>query len=135
MKKQKNRKKILLWGVGIFIVGLVALYFAGNAVIAYRAEHRRADGIAASKAGDHPKAAELLGRYLHRYPRDRYPGDRSPSGLDALSYYVVSREKAELPNGQHFADTINALKVLIGIDPDRLEDQRHLLELYAKLQR
>jgi tetratricopeptide (TPR) repeat protein len=88
----------------------------------------RRDGIAASIAGDHERAAFFLKGYLTRFPWD----------TEALKYYVSSRELAELPNGQHFAETIAALKVLVGQDPnsaDGLNYRRHLLELYVKLER
>jgi len=121
----KRKKKLLLWALAILIVGGVASYFGAKAILNQRIEHWGNEGIAASAAGDHEPAADLLARYLRRRP------DR----IDALSAYVKSRELAVLPNGQHLAETIVGLKMLVGIDPNRIEDRRHLLELYAKLGR
>src|SRR5205807_2325385 len=86
-------------------------------------KHWKVDGIAAAKAGDHERAAELLGRY----------SDRHPSDIEALQAFIASRELAELPNGQHLAETANALKILQSQGAGKMEDQRHLLELYVKM--
>lgn len=107
------------------VIGAGALAGLGELAIHVRAANRKRDGIAASIAGDHEKAADLLGRYLQRFPNDK----------DALDYYVKSRELAELPNGQHLAMTMAALKQLIGDNPDQLDDRKHLLELEVRLER
>src|SRR5439155_10760843 len=103
---------------------LVGGYFGGRYLLKRRVLAWREKGIAAAKAGDNAKAADLLVRYLQRRAGDE----------EALSYYIRAREAAELPNGQHLAETIAALKLLLGQNPDRLDDRRHLLELYAKLE-
>jgi predicted Zn-dependent protease len=121
----KRKKKIVLVLALIVVAGLPVAYFGGREILKYRIKGWRADGIVASQAGDHPRAAELLVRYLQRRPED----------VEALSHYINSREKAELPNGQHLAETIGALRLILGLDPERIEDRRHLLDLYVKLDR
>jgi tetratricopeptide (TPR) repeat protein len=125
MKHKSKKKTILLVLAVMVVVGLPVSYYGAREVLKYRIKGWRADGIAASKAGDHPRASELLVRYLQRRPED----------IEALSYYIKSREKAELPNGQHLAETIGALKIILGLDPSRVDDRRHLLDLYVKLDR
>ncbi len=121
----KRKKKLILWALVVLLVGAGGLVVVGELVIRHRAEVRKRDGIIASVAGDDETAAELLGRYLQCRPND----------VEALPYYIKSRERAELPNGQHLVDTMAALKILVGLEPDRLEDRRHLLELYARFER
>jgi predicted Zn-dependent protease len=122
----RKKKKLILWVLAAFLVGGAGLVGVGELLIQHRAAVRKRDGIAASIAGDHEKAADLLGRYLQRNPSD---------ADEVLPYYIKSRELAELPNGQHLGMTMAALKMLIGDQPDRLDDRRHLLELYARLER
>src|SRR4051812_10117272 len=98
------------------VAGAPVAYFGGRYIINRRAQGWRTDGIAASKAGDHERAATLLARYIRR----------DPSDAEALTAYVTSREQAELPNGQHLGDTLAALKQLVGLNPGNLENQRHL---------
>src|SRR3954469_2437842 len=122
--KKSNKKKWLLVLVALVIVGLPVSYLGGREVLKMRIRGWREQGIAASKAEQHAAAADLLVRYLQRRPED----------VEALSYYIKSREAAELPNGQHLAATIDALKMILSQDPDRLKDRRHLMDLYAKLE-
>lgn len=121
----KRKKKIIVWTLVVLLVGGLGLVGVGEWVIQRRSANRKRDGIAASIAGNHELAAELLGRFLQRNPHD----------VEALTYYVKSRELAELPNGQHLGMTMAALKQLIGDAPDRLDDRKHLLELYARFER
>ena len=100
MKRSSKKKKILIVLALLMIAGLPVSYYAAREVLKYRIKGWRADGIAASQAGANEKASELLVRYLQRRPED----------IEALSHYITSREKAELPNGQHLAETIGALK-------------------------
>ncbi|MBV8780738.1 MAG: hypothetical protein JO353_05010, partial [Phycisphaerae bacterium] len=117
---QSLRLALVLFTLGI---GLVGLYGAYHYLLNRRTAQWRHDGLAAARDGKYEQAATLLGRYIQRRPRD----------VEVLSAYVNCRELAELPNGQHFALTISALKMLISLDPDRVDDRRHLLELYLKL--
>lgn len=125
---KRNKKKLILVLLGVFVCGIVGAYFGAREFRRHQIDGWGIEGIAASKAGDHEKAADLLSRYLRRRP----DSELTP---EALSHYIVSREKAEMPNGQHLAETIAALKMLLGLQPDRIDDRRHLLELYARLER
>ena len=98
------------------------MYFGGKYILYCRAMGFREQGMTAAAAGDHEKAATLLVRYLRRQPKD----------IEALSAYVLHREQAELPNFAHLADTIAGLKMLLQADPTRIDDRRHLLELYQR---
>lgn len=124
-KNKKNRKKRVVWVLSIILVGVVGLIGLGVLANYLRAARWKREGEAAATAGEHDKAAYLLGRYLQRYPHDD----------DVLTYYVKSREAAELDNGQHLAMTMAALKQLIGDKPDTLEYRKHLLELEVRLER
>jgi predicted Zn-dependent protease len=121
-----KRKRIwIIILLGLLLVGGAGAYVGGRYVMKRRLQSWRDQGIAASIAGDHEKAATLLGRYVQRYSGD----------TRALRYYITSREQAELPNGQHLTDTLAALKLLVQEEPDDVDAKRHLLELYVKLER
>jgi tetratricopeptide (TPR) repeat protein len=123
---KRKTKKFILITVAVAVVILGPIGYLGAR---YGSQRRllgwRDAGIAASQGGHHHQAADLLARYLHRRPWD----------VGALAAYVKSREAAELPNGQHLAETIGALKLLLSEAPERLDDRRHLLDLYARLER
>jgi len=127
--KEKKKKTIFIVLLLVVAIGGAGAYVGGKFMLRHRIARWREEGIAASVAGDHEKAASLLAGYLQRGPAgtDKY--------IEALRYYIISREQAELPNGQHFAETLAALKLLVGDQPDSLEDRRHLLRLYVKLER
>jgi predicted Zn-dependent protease len=125
LPKLKNLTLVL---AVLLVLGGAGAFFGGKAILRHRAMGWRRDGIAAAKAGDHVQAAFYLGGYLRRYPDD----------TEALQYYVASRPLVPLANGQHYSETINALKVLVGQDPNSaqgLEYRHQLLELYVKLER
>ena len=114
-----------IW-IGILVLLLLGggVVVGGKVLLRHRAMQWRQQGLAAADAGDYAKSADLLARYLRRYGGD----------TRTLRQYVKVRELAELPNGQHLADTINALKLLLSRDPE-LDDRRHLLDLYVRLER
>src|SRR5947209_708964 len=126
MIKIKLRKRT--WVVlvaAMLVVGLAGAYVGARILLERRVARWGEQGIAASKAGDHALAVDLLVRYLQRHPDDPQK---------AMDYYITSREAAELPNGQHLAETVAAIKILLGKHPDRVDQRLHLLELYAKLE-
>lgn len=126
MTKSSNRWRKRLFTLGVLVMVLLPVaYFGGKYVLKQRTAGWKRDGLAAARAGDHERAADLLYRYLRRIPRD----------AEALSAYASSREQAELPNGQHLAASIEALKLLVGMAPGRLDDHLHLLELYVRTDR
>src|SRR4051812_44963311 len=102
MKPKSRKRKFILSLVAAVLVGSAAALVGARYVMQHRIEGWRKDGIAASQAGDHERAADLLGRFLQRRPGD----------IEALSFYIKSRELAELPNGQHLTDTVTALRML-----------------------
>jgi tetratricopeptide (TPR) repeat protein len=120
----KRKYKIIIALACMMPVGLVGGYYGARQILIMRIASWRASGIAASKSGDNFTAADLLARYLRRRPGD----------VDALEYYAHSRELAEEPNGQHLTETAIALKSILGLDPDRLDDRRHLLDLYVRME-
>jgi tetratricopeptide (TPR) repeat protein len=137
MAIKKKTKKLLLWGLLIAVViGIPVTYLGAKYVLKRRFLAWRAEGMAAAQAGDHERAAHLLGRYLQRVSLDA-------QAVEALEVYVKSREQAELPNGQHLVDTMGALKILIGqidakndVGRNKLQAHRRaLLELYLRFGR
>ncbi len=129
MANAKGSKRIWLWLLGsagiLVAVGTPAAYLGGRYYLKQRALGWRKEGMAAAAAGDNEKAADLLFLYLRHSPQD----------LDALEAFIGAREQVELPNGQHIAQTVSALKTVLGIVPDRLQDREHLLKLYVRIQR
>lgn len=120
-----RKTKSWLLVVGVLLVGLTLTYFGGRYILIRRIAVWRADGMSAAAANDNPRAATLLEKYLRRRPDD----------IQALAAYAHSRELAEEPNGQHLTETIVALKMLIGLDPNQMDARHHLLELYSRLER
>jgi predicted Zn-dependent protease len=139
--KRKRLWLIILFAV--LLVGGAGTYVGGVLMSMHRTNVWRDEGVAASKAGDHERAATLLGRYLQRKSVDaaalKDPNaskhHQAEQYVEALRCYITSRELAESPNGQHLTDTMAALKILLGLEPDDMAARHHLLELYAKLDR
>jgi len=118
MKRKKFWIIVVLCGL---VFGAAGAYVGGRLMMKQRVLAWKTDGIAASIAGDNERAATLLERYVRRHPDDK----------DALRLYIKSRELAELPN----VDTLAALRLLVSEEKDfNIDDQRHLLELYTKLE-
>ncbi|HUB26939.1 MAG TPA: tetratricopeptide repeat protein, partial [Tepidisphaeraceae bacterium] len=124
MKRRTNAQWIV-YALAAFLIGGICLYAGAKYVLKRHVQSWKRDGIAASIAGDNEKAVELLGQFL-RYQ----PGD-----MDALVYYVKSRELVPMAHSQHLAETVRALRRILDEDPSRVDDRRHLLELYCKLDR
>src|SRR5687767_7844271 len=122
---KRNKKKLLLPAAVLLVVGAAAAFGGYKYLTARRVAEWRSQGLAAAQQGDYARAADLLVRYLHRRPDD----------VEALGAYVKSRESAELPEGRHLSETVNGLRLLLARDPSRLEDRRHLLDLYRRLGR
>jgi tetratricopeptide (TPR) repeat protein len=124
-RRTRSWKRVALALAAAAVLAVPLTYYGGRYALNRRFLGWRDQGLAAASAGDHARAADLLGRYLKRRPDE----------MDTWSLYVKSREQAELPNGQHLVEAIGALQFLLSKDPGRLDDRRHLLELYAKLDR
>lgn len=125
MLKKNNRKKLMLAILLLAIIGGAGAYAGYRMHRERQTRSWRAQGIAAALAGDNAKAADLLARYLQRQPAD----------VEALERFIIAREQVELPGGRHLAATISALRDLLREKPNRLQDRRHLLELYMKIDR
>ena len=127
--KRPSLKKLMTVLLVLFVLGGAGAYFGGKYFLKRRAEGWLRDGIAASIAGNHERAVFFLKGYLLR----------DPAHTEALKHYVISRELlVDSRGGLQFTETVNALKVLIGQDPNSPEGlnyRRHLLELYVKLER
>ena len=119
----KRYRSVLIVLAVLAVAAVPTGYFVGREVLKGRIMSWRDEGLAAASAGDHERAAEVLGRYLKRRPGDSV----------AVRAFVKSREIAELPHGMHLYEAANALKSLLAEDPGNLEDRRHLLHLYVKL--
>jgi tetratricopeptide (TPR) repeat protein len=122
---KRNKRFWIITLLASLLLGSAAAYLGGRYAMRRRVRSWREQGIAASVAGEHDRAATLLGRYISQNPDDS----------TALRYYVTSRELVELPNGQHLTDTLAALKLLVGEAPNDLDARIHLLELYARIER
>jgi tetratricopeptide (TPR) repeat protein len=132
------RRKVVISSIVVLL--LCGSLFGGYLGLRWRAMRLRDQGYAAAREADYALAADLLGRYLRRYQGDSR----------ALREYVRVRELSELPNGQHLIDTVLAVKLLMNADAREardfgggstvlrranLQNQTHLLSLYAKLRR
>jgi predicted Zn-dependent protease len=123
-------KKTLLWTLAALVVlSIPAVYLGGRLILRQRIRGWRDEGLAAAKAGDHERAATLLVRYLQRRSSDP----------QTMKVYIDERRQAELPNGQHLAEVMGAIKVLLGQlspnDPELPRYRKELLELYVKFGR
>ncbi|MDP9174156.1 MAG: tetratricopeptide repeat protein [Planctomycetota bacterium] len=78
--------------------------------------------MAALRAGDDVTAARDLSIYLQRYPND----------ADALAGFAHARIMIPAENGQNAGDAIVALRNLLKLQPQRIDDRRTLLGLYLK---
>jgi predicted Zn-dependent protease len=117
-----NRVRFLVV-MTVLVVGAGVAFGGYRYLLKRRVQHWRQWGISAAQEKDYPSASQFLGQYLQRNPRD----------VEALNLYIQAREAAELPNAQHLAQTIAALKMLLTIEPDRLDARKHLLELLLRL--
>jgi tetratricopeptide (TPR) repeat protein len=117
---------LLLVAVGLCVaLGVPAAYFGGRRLLVRRIQSWRQEGFAAAAAGDKARAADVLLRYLKRRPGD----------VEALRRYAGVREAVEMPDGRHLTEAVGALQLLLGEEPESLDDRRHLLELYVRLER
>lgn len=113
-------------------MGLIVLALAGSGagVYAYRQKKIRtqfiawrAEGMAAAAEGSTAKAVDLLGRYLSRYPND----------TEALARYAYLRIDLPMEQNAHVGEAIRALRYLLRLQPDRHDDRRQLMKLYASV--
>ena len=116
------------WKAALWICGVLVLVAGGGAII-YRRGHThriylrwKAEGIAASQAGNHVLAVYDLRSYLSACIDDQ----------EALRAYIHSRPLVNVPGDRAAAadDTIFALRRLIALEKDALTDRRSLIQLY-----
>src|SRR5436305_1255233 len=80
---KKSRKWLVIGIIAVVALAIPLVYGAAKYRNKLRDNVWKADGIAASRAGDHDRAADLLGRYVNRHPRD----------VEAIKVYITSREQ------------------------------------------
>src|SRR5687768_1657189 len=120
-----TRKRVLVFAVVLVVLGVGAL-----AAWQYRMHQMRvrfaqwrAEGMAASLAGDHDQAVRRLEPYLRRNTND----------AEALWRYIESRPKAPLPKQRQLRETVSAARRYLRMDPERTEVYRVLAELHLAL--
>lgn len=121
--KAKNRIALLA-GVGTAIV-LVGGSFYAYRKISIRQEFAtmRAEGLAASSEGRHAEAVQKLEKFIARTPND----------VEALSAFATSRVEVPAPRNTHLINAANALKRVVGIEPNRIDDQSRLCALLQEI--
>jgi tetratricopeptide (TPR) repeat protein len=128
MAKPKDRKKLWTYLIVLVVAGAILLpvaYQTARHLLWQRVLGWRRDGLAAAKANDVATATDLLERYLKRDPRD----------LEVLEVYAHCLEQKELAGAQNAVQTISTLRIILELDPTRLDDRRHLLDLYVRMDR
>jgi len=118
-----GRKRLIQGAIAVVVlgVGALALRYEYQRIHVKRIYYRwRAEGIAASRAGQHRLAVEDLRGFLSQYLDDP----------EALRAYIYSRPRTEVPGDQPQAqqDTIFALRQLIRLETDTVADRRKLIE-------
>jgi predicted Zn-dependent protease len=122
--RQKSFRRVLILLTCTAALCCAATGFYVHRKYKIRAQYAawREEGMAAAHAGDHAKVVERLLTYLGRYPED----------VEVLIEYARSRPLVELPKNQHIADTIRALRYLVKVRPDLVNQHRELLGYYAQ---
>lgn len=120
--KSKRRLLILVAGVLALCMAAGGFYVYRKARIRHEFARLRADGLAAARAGDHARVVECLGQYLRRDPSDEA----------VLVEYAKSRLLVPAPRNQHKVQAIMVLRHLVRLHPERTDELRTLLSLYAE---
>jgi predicted Zn-dependent protease len=119
------RKKRLV--VVLCIAAVTAAGIGGG--VAYRLRKIRHDFLVARdrgygeyQRGDNAGAIRDLRTYLSRFPQD----------TTALAAFADARMKVEEPDGSHIIQTIGALRQLADLQPESMELQHRLADMYVK---
>src|SRR5260370_10805660 len=83
----------------------------------------RADGLAAESRGNYQVAVSDLRQYLHYHADD----------LTVLVSYIRARPHVDSDAPQSVKETIGALRFLLSLEPQRIEERRQLMDWYTKL--
>jgi predicted Zn-dependent protease len=123
--KAQARKRILLLSLVVVLIGAV-----GGGYLTWRYISRqhlyaliRARGLECAAKGEDTKAIQFLQVYLRRYPDD----------FDALLAFAHSRPKALVRVSQAAGETVNALRGILRIDPNRDAERRQLMLAYLEM--
>lgn len=122
--RAKSRRRILiLFLIVVFVVGAGATLFIVNK---NKSEQQlaalKASGIAAYQAGNYRLAMQELGKYNMRRKSD----------VETLYPYAMSRLKTPEEDGRHINEGIQALQVVVSLDPSNLNAQRELAKGYQQ---
>lgn len=120
--KSKRRLLILVAGVLTLCLAAGSFYVYRKARIRQEFARLRAEGLAAAQANDHPRVVDRLGQYLRRDPSDEA----------VLVEYAKSRLLVPAPQNQHKVQAVMVLRHLVGLYPQRIDELRTLLSLYAE---
>lgn len=118
--KTRQRVRFLLIAFALLVVAGTSAYVVRKRQIADRIVRDREAGFAALEAGDYFNALHKIGPYLQKNPED----------LPTLLKYANARRNVEEPNGKHLVEAIALYRRATELNPDNLEAQEQLLEIY-----
>lgn len=122
LTKTTKRRFLIVLGLGILLIGGgLGWYGVRRHRIQAQFMAWRDEGMQAAKQSENDKAVELLGNYLRRYPDD----------VEVLVEYARVRPLVKSPQRQHLRDTMTVLRHLLALSPDKYEQRKTLLKLYA----
>jgi tetratricopeptide (TPR) repeat protein len=123
----KTKRRLIILVLLVVVVGLLLGSFVGVRrwqINRQVAEWRR-QGMIAFDAGDYPSALNNLGMCLMRQ-------QANCTDVDLIYRYAESRRRVEEPDGSHNRQAILWFRRLLVLQPDDLEAESTLLELYSK---
>ena len=121
-KKKRRRLLLLLIIVGTAMLGGGA-YVGRKLYLRHVDATLREEGLAAARAGRAAEAVEKLEKCYRRYQRDP----------EFLVEYIKVRDAVPLPQNQHVLAKAHALRSLLDVQPDRIEELRQLLRCYLMI--
>jgi predicted Zn-dependent protease/DNA-binding SARP family transcriptional activator len=136
--KKKNRW-LVPFLITLGVLGLLSLpvgYFGVKMILRHSAQAWRKQGIELNAQGKYADASIALEQYMGRTARPAR--DKQPDYdqyIEGLTTYIHARELAEMKGGEQIGHTAAALKTLAAMEPQRLDDRRHLVELYLRMGR
>ena len=122
--KPKTVRRLLLLGA---VAAIVVLGGTASVLLRQHQNERttlrlRTEGFAAFEREDFPAVIELLGRYLHRTPKDS----------QALLRFARSCARRETANGKHLTDALSAFKQYLALVPEDKAILRETLDLHLE---
>ncbi len=122
------RKKRLFIVGGTFLVIAVAVggaVYHRHSSMNKRALVSRARGMEAAQAGDYTTALDQVGRYLQRFGMDE--------DVEALFAYATARRNIPVANNRHLQQAMAVFARILELDPNHVDTQNALLELYTSV--